>query len=140
MSVSTTIVLVEDNPDDERLTLRALSKVLPHVPISVARDGQEALDRLLDEAQPLPTLVLLDLKLPKLTGIEVLERLRAAERTRDLLIVVLTSSDEPADVRACYQQHANSYLRKPVEFDEFMGLVQQLGLYWLRTNVQPPPG
>ncbi len=135
MNINPSIVLVEDNQDDERLTLRALSKALPHVPISVARDGQEALDRLLDEHQSLPSLVLLDLKLPKLTGIEVLTRLRTDARTKHLTIVVLTSSDEPADVKACYEGYANSYLRKPVAFDEFMTLVQQLGIYWMERNV-----
>ncbi|MGV3615446.1 MAG: response regulator [Fimbriimonas sp.] len=132
------ILLVEDNPDDEQLTLRALRK-LPHgVSVEVARDGQEALDRLYDPEIPLPNLVLLDLKLPKLNGLEVLEQLRQHPRTRYLLVVVLSSSDEPSDVRSSYQQYANSYIRKPVAYEEFGEVVRQLGLYWLDTNIVPP--
>ena len=138
MSGTFQILLVEDNPDDEHLTLRALRKLAPRVTLEVAHDGQEALDRLTDESKTLPNLVLLDLKLPKVNGLEVLERLRTIERTKFLLVVVLTSSDEPSDVRASYQQYANSYIRKPVAYEEFGEVVQRLGLYWLRTNIVPP--
>jgi CheY-like chemotaxis protein len=132
------ILLVEDNPDDEQLTMRALRKLTPKVNVDVARDGQEALDYLLDTSHPLPNLVLLDLKLPKVSGLEVLERLRKIDRTKYLLVVVLTSSDEPSDVRASYRQYANSYIRKPVAYEEFGNVVHQLGLYWLSTNIHPP--
>lgn len=132
------ILLVEDNPDDEQLTLRALRKVMPKINVDVARDGQEALDYLNDPAKPLPNLVLLDLKLPKISGLEVLEKVRATDRTRFVLVVVLTSSDEPSDVRTSYQRYANSYIRKPVAYDEFGEVVRQLGLYWLDTNIHPP--
>lgn len=134
------ILLIEDNPDDEQLTMRALRKLASKTSVSVARDGQEALDYLLDESHSLPNLVLLDLKLPKISGLEVLERLRKIERTRFLLVVVLTSSDEPSDVRASYQQYANSYIRKPVAYEEFGEVVRQLGLYWLDTNIHPSIG
>src|SRR4051812_2265432 len=108
------ILLVEDNPDDEQLTMRALRKLGHRVSVDVARDGQEAIDYLAGDGRPLPNLVLLDLKLPKISGLEVLERLRKNPRTKHVLVVVLTSSDEPSDVRASYQQYANSYIRKPV--------------------------
>jgi two-component system, response regulator len=132
------IFLVEDNPDDEHLTLRALKKLPSRLETIVARDGQEALDMLTGSDEPLPDLVLLDLKLPKINGLEVLQRLRANPRTRHLLVVVLTSSDEPSDIKASYQQYANSYIRKPVAFEEFGSVVSQLGLYWLQTNLVPP--
>lgn len=132
------ILLVEDNPDDEQLTLRALRKLTHNVTVEVARDGQEALDQLFDPDEDLPHLVLLDLKLPKLNGLEVLETLRNNSRTKYLLVVVLTSSDEPSDVRQSYQQYANSYIRKPVAYEEFGDVVHQLGLYWLDTNIVPP--
>lgn len=136
------ILLVEDNPDDEQLTLRALKKITPrfNVQVDVARDGQEALDYLADEKRPLPNLVLLDLKLPKINGLEVLERLRRADRTKFILVVVLTSSDEPSDVRNSYERYANSYIRKPVAYEEFGSVVGQLGIYWLDTNIHPPRG
>jgi CheY-like chemotaxis protein len=132
------IFLVEDNPDDELLTLRALKKTGTRLDITVARDGQEALDLLTEGTEPLPDLVLLDLKLPKINGLEVLQRLRKHPRTQHLLIVVLTSSDEPSDIKASYQQYANSYIRKPVAFEEFGSVVGQLGFYWLQTNLVPP--
>lgn len=132
------ILLVEDNPDDEQLTLRALRKLTHNVTVEVARDGQEAIDRLFDPSYELPNLVLLDLKLPKLNGLEVLETLRGNSRTKYLLVVVLTSSDEPSDVRQSYQQYANSYIRKPVAYEEFGEVVHQLGIYWLDTNIVPP--
>ncbi len=132
------IFLVEDNPDDEHLTLRALKKMPARLETIVARDGQEAIDRLTDPSESLPDLVLLDLKLPKVNGIEVLQRLRQHPRTKHLLVVVLTSSDEPSDIKASYQQYANSYIRKPVAFEEFGAVVNQLGLYWLHANLVPP--
>jgi len=139
------ILLVEDNPDDEELTLMALraNKILNEV--VVARDGVEALDYLFgagkwadrDLAQP-PQVILLDLKLPKLSGLEVLQRLRADPRTALMPVVVLTSSSEEEDVLASYRIGANSYVRKPVEFHRFVEAVRQLGLYWLLLNEAPP--
>ena len=138
------ILLVEDNPDDEELTIRAFKKNNLANEIEVARDGVEALDHLhaLDaEGQParaLPQLVLLDLKLPKISGLEVLKEIRATERTKRLPVVILTSSGEERDLIEGYDLGANSYIRKPVDFDEFIDGVRQLGLYWLVLN-QPPP-
>ncbi len=138
---NTVILLVEDNPDDEALTLRALKQKNISNEIVVARDGVEALDYLgLGEnggAEPggvLPHVVLLDLKLPKLDGMEVLQRIRASERTRHLPVVILTSSDEEIDMVRGYEHGANSYVRKPVDFGEFMSAVGDLGLYWLVIN------
>ena len=131
------ILLVEDNSDDEVLTLRALQKHNVGNEVVVARDGAEALD-LLANAATLPELVLLDLKLPKVDGLEVLKRLRAAERTQLLPVVILTSSREESDVVAGYRLGANSYVRKPVDFEHFLEAVRQLGLYWLVLN-EPPP-
>ncbi len=131
-----TILLVEDNADDEQLTLRAMRQSdVPNI-IRVARDGAEALDHLFGPtANPrLPDLVLLDLKLPKVSGLEVLHRIRLEEKTRTLPIVVLTSSDEEKDIIESYNLGANSYIRKPVDFDEFIDAVRQLGLYWLTMN------
>lgn len=139
-----TILLVEDNADDEVLTLRALRKNNIHNPVVVARDGAEALDYLLGargetEAETaLPTVVLLDLKLPKIDGLEVLRRIRADERTRLLPVVILTSSREELDLINGYRLGANSYVRKPVDFVQFVEATRQLGLYWLVLN-EPPP-
>ncbi|RYG34977.1 response regulator [bacterium] len=130
------VLLVEDNADDERLTLRALRRVNPQLSVDVARDGQEALGRI-REFPDLYSVVLLDLKLPKLNGIEVLQAIRENPATARQIVVVLTSSDEPSDVKACYQKFANSYVRKPVDFEEFGRTIGELGLYWLRTNVSP---
>ena len=139
------ILLVEDNPDDVELTLMALkeSKILNQV--NVTRDGVEALEYLFctgkyAERQPdsLPELVLLDLKLPKLGGLEVLEKLRADPRTRLIPVVILTSSSEEEDVLKSYSLGANSYVRKPVEFHQFVEAVHQLGMYWLLINESPP--
>jgi two-component system response regulator len=137
-----TILLVEDNPDDETLTLRAIKKNNIKNRVVVARDGAEALDLLLGAGRDaaLPQLVLLDLKLPKVDGLEVLRRIRADDRTRRLPVVVLTSSKEDADVVASYDLGANSYVRKPVNFDQFIEAVRQLGLYWLVLNEAPPGG
>lgn len=131
------ILLVEDNPDDEKLTLRAMRQCeVPNL-IIVARDGEEALLHLQDGMKRLPSLILLDLKLPKVGGIEVLRRLRSSQRTRHLPVVVLTSSDEERDILQCYDNGANSYIRKPVDFDQFIDAVKQLGLYWLVFNRTP---
>ena len=135
------ILLVEDNPDDEKLTLRALQKNKISNEVVVARDGVEALDYLLgSEAHDMPQVVLLDLKLPKVDGLEVLRRLRAHERTKLLPVVILTSSNEEQDRIAGYGLGANSYVRKPVDFNQFMEAARQLGLYWLVLNETPPFG
>jgi len=137
------ILLVEDNPDDEALTLRALQKHLVKNPVVVVRDGAEALDYLFGtgahegrDISVLPQVILLDLKLPKVDGLEVLQRLRAEESTRYVPVVVLTSSDEQRDLVHSYRFGANSYVRKPVEFGEFTEAVRQLGLYWILLNRQ----
>lgn len=138
-----TILLVEDNPADEALTLRALRKANIANKVVVARDGVEAIDYLFppqgaEAANGLPVLVLLDLKLPKLNGHEVLKRIRADERTQLLPVVILTTSVEQQDRFIGYLNGANSYVRKPVDFAEFNQAVVQLGLYWLVLNEQPP--
>ena len=132
------IVLVEDNPDDQTLTLRALKKQNLANEIIVLNDGVEALEFLLDPEKPLPHLLLLDLKLPKLDGLQLLRRLRSEPRTQLLPVVVLTSSDEDRDVIEGYRLGANSYIRKPVDFNQFTEAVRQLGLYWLVLNQSPP--
>jgi len=135
-SEAKTILLVEDNADDEQLTLRAMRQSeVPNI-IRVARDGAEALEQLFgpDAGSRLPDLVLLDLKLPKVSGLEVLQRIRRESKTRSLPIVVLTSSDEERDIVESYNLGANSYIRKPVDFDEFIDAVRQLGVYWLSMN------
>ena len=140
-----TILLVEDNQDDEDLTLRALRKANIANEVFVAKDGQEALDFLFStgkyagrDPQALPAVVLLDLKLPKLNGIDVLHRLRADPRTRLIPVVVLTSSSEDEDMLRSYESGANSYVRKPVEFAAFAEAVTQLGIYWMLLNENPP--
>lgn len=133
------ILLVEDNPGDEALTLRALKKNNIGNDVAVARDGAAALDYLFGEPlKPLPQLVLLDLKLPKVDGLDVLRRIRAEERTRLLPVVILTSSAEDRDRLQGYSLGANSYVRKPVDFLQFVDGVRQLGLYWLVLNESPP--
>ena len=132
------ILLVEDNPDDEKLTLRALKKNNIANPIEVVRDGQEAVDHLFDAANPLPAVVLLDLKLPKIGGLDVLARMRADARLKLVPVVVLTSSKEDSDVVSSYHLGCNSYVRKPVDFEQFSEAVRQLGLYWLVLN-EPAP-
>jgi two-component system response regulator len=138
------ILLVEDNADDEALTLRAFEKHNIRDEIVVARDGAEALDYLFpaesraESAAPLPQVVLLDLKLPKVDGLEVLKRIRGHGRTAFLPVVILTSSNEQRDIVEGYRLGCNSYVRKPVDFDEFMEAARQLGIYWLILN-QPIP-
>lgn len=140
------ILLVEDNRDDEALTLRALKKNNIKNEVVVARDGVAALDFLFGtgsyagrDITIMPQVVLLDLKLPKIDGLEVLRRLRADERTQLLPVVILTSSNEEQDLIAGYGLGANSYIRKPVDFNHFMEAVRQLGLYWLILNEMAPP-
>jgi two-component system, response regulator len=139
------ILLVEDNADDEELTVRALKKHNLANSLVIARDGVEALDYLFGtgayagrSSVVLPGLMLLDLKLPKIDGLEVLRRLRGDERTRRLPVVVLTSSKEEQDLIKSYNLGANSYVRKPVDFNQFAEAVRQLGLYWLILNEAPP--
>ncbi len=139
------ILLVEDNPDDVELTLRAFKKHSVSNQIVVARDGLEALDYLFGttdgaghETAELPALVLLDLKLPKVDGLEVLRRIRADRRTGIIPVVVLTSSKEQQDLVKSYEHHCNSFIRKPVDFTQFAEAIRQLGLYWLLLN-EPPP-
>jgi two-component system, response regulator len=139
------VLLVEDNPDDEALTLRALKKNNILNEVVVARDGGEALDYLLGSGGGPARLrldqlavVLLDLKLPKVNGLEVLRRLRADPRTKRLPVVVLTSSKEEKDLVGAYDSGANSYVQKPVEFSDFVRAAGHLGLYWLVTNAPPP--
>jgi CheY-like chemotaxis protein len=134
------ILLVEDNPDDEFLALRALRQNKVANEVVVAHDGVEALDYLFGEGsqagkEPLvPEVILLDLKLPKIDGLEVLHRIRADERTRRIPTVILTTSGERVDIEASYDGGCNSYIRKPVDFEQFIDAVRQLGLYWLLLN------
>lgn len=145
--VNKVILLVEDNPDDEALTLRALRKHNVTNEVVVMRDGAEAIDYLFGsgayadrDTSALPQVVLLDLKLPKVDGLEVLRRIRADDQSRVLPVVILTSSKEEEDVLAGYRLGANSYVRKPVDFVEFTEAVRQLGLYWLLLNEPPRVG
>jgi two-component system response regulator len=133
-----TILLIEDNPDDEALTLRALKKNNIGNAVTVVRDGAAALEHLFGGTAALPMLVLLDLKLPKVDGLEVLRRIRAEPKTSILPVVILTTSSEEKDVLESYRFGANSYVRKPVDFVQFTEAVRQLGLYWLVVN-EPPP-
>jgi two-component system response regulator len=135
------VLLVEDNPDDELLTIRALKKHNMGNQVVVARDGVEALQYLHGPTQtPLPNLILLDIKLPKIDGLEVLRQVRADPRTKHLPVVILTSSKEDSDLIGSYSLGANSYIRKPVDYVEFVDAVQQLGLYWLLLNQPAPVG
>lgn len=143
--ISKIILLVEDNPQDEMLVLRALRKANVVNRVDVARDGQQALDYLFREGDysgladtELPAVILLDIGLPRVSGLDVLGRLRADERTALLPVVILTSSDEERDRLKSYENGANSFVRKPVEFSEFAETVARLGIYWLATN-EPPP-
>jgi two-component system response regulator len=139
------ILLVEDNPDDEELTLRALRQAKIANEVTVARDGSEALDFVFGKGRHagrdlsrMPAVILLDLKLPKLSGLDVLQRLRADPRTKLIPVVVLTSSSEDEDMLRSYESGANSYVRKPVEFGAFASAVTQLGMYWMLLNQAPP--
>jgi two-component system response regulator len=132
------ILLVEDNPDDRDLTIMALKGSNIGNEIDIARDGEEALEYFEDRSRPLPALVLLDLKLPKIMGLDVLKRLRAEERTQLVPIVVLTSSEQESDRYQSYAEGVNAYVVKPVEFDNFSDAVKQLGVFWLVIN-EPPP-
>ena len=136
------ILLVEDDPDHEALAIRALRKANVANEIQVAHDGAEALEFLNAAAsggKPLPQLVLLDLKLPKVDGLEVLRNIRATDKTALLPVVVLTSSDEERDIVSSYRLGVNSYIRKPVNFTDFAEATRQLGMYWLLLNQCPPP-
>ena len=142
-----TFLLVEDNPDDELLAIRALKKNNITNEVVVARDGVEALDYLFGigvyagrDMSMMPQVILLDLKLPKIDGLEVLRRLRDDERTKLLPVVILTSSKEDRDLTASYSLGVNSYIRKPVDFVQFTEAIKQLGLYWLVLNESPPIG
>ena len=136
------VLLVEDNPDDEELTLRALKRANLTNPVDVARDGQAAVDYLFGSSQqaakPIPVLIVLDLKLPRVNGLDILKRIRGGERTRRLPVVILTSSNEQGDVFNGYELGANSYVCKPIQFDVFTSAVAQLGVYWLMIN-EPVP-
>jgi len=141
------ILLVEDNPDDEALTLRALKKNNIQNDVVVARDGVEALDYLFGtgkhagrDTSVTPSVTLLDLKLPKIDGLEVLKKIRADDRTKFMPVVILTSSKEEQDLINGYKLGANSYIRKPVDFSQFIEAVRQLGLYWLLLNEAAPLG
>jgi two-component system response regulator len=143
---SKNILLVEDNPSDVKLTKRALEQNQITNELIVAEDGQEALDYLFAtgryadrDVRDLPAVVLLDLKLPKIEGLEVLQRIRANELTRLLPVVILTSSSQEEDMIASYKLGANSYIRKPVDFRQFTDAVRTLGMYWLLLNEPPPP-
>ena len=145
MSEAKCILLVEDNPDDAALTLRAFNRSHVMNSIVLARDGIEALDFLFARGayeqragEPLPTMVILDLKLPKLDGLGVLKAIRSDVRTRLLPVVILTSSKEEQDLISGYSLGANSYVRKPVDFSEFQEAVKVLGIYWLMMNQNPP--
>jgi two-component system response regulator len=138
------ILLVEDRADDIELTLRAFARQRPIHSVSVAKDGEEALEFLFAEGryghlgpEELPGLVLLDLNLPKLSGVEVLQRVRAHERTRVLPVVMLTTSTEPSDLSACYSSGANSFVVKPIDYQDFVEVVSQLERYWLGLNRGP---
>ncbi|MDA1188114.1 MAG: response regulator [Chloroflexi bacterium] len=145
ISTEKTILLVEDSPDDQLLIRRALTKHNLLNPVQVVSDGQEALDYLFGagsyadrDASQVPTLILLDLKLPKIDGLEVLQRIRADERTKLLRVVILTSSKEEQDMLKSYSLGASSCVRKPVEFTEFAEAIRKIGLYWLVLNESPP--
>ncbi|PKN80782.1 MAG: two-component system response regulator [Candidatus Cloacimonetes bacterium HGW-Cloacimonetes-1] len=140
-----TILLIEDNPSDIELTRRALSKSRICNDLAVVEDGVDALDYLFctgnyanRNCEEMPTLILLDLHLPRIDGLEVLKKIRSNSKTSRIPVVVLTSSREDIDVAACYDNGANSYIRKPVDFSQFTEAVNQLGLYWLVINEAPP--
>ncbi|RIK44143.1 MAG: two-component system response regulator [Chloroflexi bacterium] len=142
-----TILLVEDNPDDVALTVRAFRQSMVRCDLVIAQDGLAALDYMLGagpyagrDLSQMPRVILLDLKLPSVNGLETLQRLRLDERTRFVPVIVLTSSREEQDIVASYSLGANSYIRKPVEFSEFIEMVKHIGYYWLDLNEPPPRG
>ena len=143
MNKAIKILLVEDNPDDVELTLHALKKNNIVNPVKIVRDGQEAIDYLFykgnyqDGGHDLPNVILLDLKLPKVDGIEVLKMLKGDRKTKLIPVVVLTSSKEESDLLKSYDLGVNSYIRKPVDFDQFVETVRQIGFYWMLLNEQP---
>ncbi len=144
MNINKSILMVEDNPQDEKLILRALNKVNLANQVDVVRDGQQALDYLFREGEfagragdELPAIVLLDIGLPRVSGLDVLKRVRSDPRTRLQPVVILTSSDEERDRLASYQDGANSFVRKPLDFTEFAETVARLGIYWLAVNKPP---
>ena len=143
MNKGINILLVEDNPDDVELTLHALKKNKIANPVKIVRDGQEALDYLYHKgkyesmAYDLPNVILLDLKLPKVDGIEVLQRIKSDRKTKLIPVVVLTSSKEESDLLRSYDLGVNSYIRKPVDFDQFVETVRHIGFYWMLINEQP---
>lgn len=145
MNTEIDLLLVDDSQADVKLTLHAIAQQLPEHRVAVVRDGEEALDFLFVRGRyseradcSSPRLVLLDLKLPKVNGFEVLKAIRADERTRSIPVVMLTSSKQESDVLKCYRLGANSYVQKPVDFDSFRALVQQIGSYWLSVNITVP--
>ena len=143
MNKGINILLVEDNPDDVELTLHALKKNNIVNPVKIVRDGQEALDYLYHKGKyesmdyDLPNVILLDLKLPKVDGIEVLQRIKSDRKTKLTPVVVLTSSKEESDLLRSYDLGVNSYIRKPIDFDQFVETVRQIGFYWMLINEQP---
>jgi len=145
MSFSKKILLIEDNPDDVELTLRAFKKNNLNEEIIVKRDGREAMDyffgangtAMKEKIKDAPALVLLDLKLPQISGIEVLKKMKSHAKTKSIPVVILTSSREEDDLRECYAIGCNSYVRKPIDFNEFTNTVKQMGIYWLSINEIP---
>lgn len=142
--ITKTILLVEDNPDDEALTLRALKKHNFSHTVDIVRDGAEALDYIFckgnyadNDSSNIPQLILLDIKLPKVDGLDVLKRIRESDKFRHIPVVMLTTSTEESDIIKSYDHGANSFIRKPVDFTEFLDVVNKLGVYWLAINTIP---